>query len=192
MSGPMTLNDWAVECNEAMDLNGFNDTEGRLLTESDPVAQIAGLSPVKIAFTDVVEAIRRPWRNKSAKYSPRLAALRLLWKSFLLALLGPKVHTWLYLHKTGEGGEPISGSRQQVVHREVLTDTETSEAIDGILADDLNNWAEETADTLYRQLSKIGHWNATHPDRAIDIDAWMHYKHGVNIQRGYRHGGKRA
>jgi len=66
-----------------------------------------------------------------------------------------------------------------------LIHAEVSEALEAYRVGDNENFKEELADIAIRLFDACGAWN-------VDLEAEIEKKHQRNIDRPYRHGGKKA
>lgn len=191
--GGLTINglvDLVTEINTA---NGWRENTGATLDEHSPEAQISGLSSVSGSVAQVIEAVRKPRRGKdnASVLSLALANLDIFSGALIKGGLNSGAARFI-LNTVNEYGQPVHGSKTQAICRLRLMDTETEEATQAVLKDDIPNLTEELADITIRVLDFAGAWNEAHPDKPIDLQAAVMAKLEHNRTRGYRHGGKRA
>lgn len=171
--------------------NAWHDRKGELINTGHPMYLLAGLTPVKIALAEIVEAIRKPNGDNLAR---ALAAF---------GSAADQLHGWDgsgIMHSAGtvvvdEVDKPIDGSKTQMLAWLHLIDSESAEAMQAVLAGDRKNFAEElAADIPIRVGDAIGAINdyPGHFLGPIDLEAEIQAKNERNRQRGYRHGGKQA
>lgn len=171
--------------------NGWHDRDDILITADNPYYLLAGLTPVKLALAEIVEAIRKPKDDNLAiamenfqRASQRLAG----WD-------GAGIMHSAGLMVVDEIDTPLAGSQTQILAWLHLIDSESAEAMQAVLNRDAPNFAEELAGDIPIRIGdlvgvvndKPGHFLGP-----IDSEATILAKNERNKQRGYRHGGKRA
>jgi NTP pyrophosphatase (non-canonical NTP hydrolase) len=174
-----TLVNMTGEINQA---NGWYDDDGAIVGPNSPVTRIAATAKVAIPLAYVIEAIRKP---ESFDLMTHLNHL-----DFEAGSL--RNMRCAYGIQDQENGAPLHGSKTQAIARQMLKVTEVVEGVEAIMADDVENLAEEIADEVIRSFDSVYAWNLAHPDKPIDLEAAILAKLEKNRSRGYRHGGKTA
>ena len=94
------------------------------------------------------------------------------------------IHQCAVDHGWYEGINKGNVTPHQVLAWVALMHSELSEAVEGYRKGDMQNFAEELADTVIRIFD-------TSAFMGIDIAAEVAKKHAANLKRPYKHGGKR-
>lgn len=165
---------------QAAKADNWHNREGEMVAPGHPVARLAALADILREFRDAVDGIRLP--NWVVVESSLEAIEEEAWQ-LVDGGLGNAAEQ--LIDRLGESGQPLDGSRVQVLAWLVLLVYEIAEAIIAVLSGNRKDFEEELADLAIRLGGLVGTINATadHPFGPIDLEKAIVAKSERNRQQ---------